>query len=731
MLGIAAGKGTASRREGAGVDHGDEHSNGRPPRDEPLPNISAGETETPSPNDSHVTDSGPSAGSESPTLPAHRAAEAPSATGAQAAPHAYSAEDEVTQPMGAVHVTPRPAARTEPLAPGARLGAYHILRTLRAAPGETVYLAGEVAPDNGDEPPEMARNGATDDPSAPHYVAYVTLIERAAGALRGPAQRIATELRHPRLLPVRAAFTSGAHDYMAVETLLTSDGSPAATVADGARLQPAAALTATAGIADALAYLHRNSIAHLHVAPDALLVYEGRTYLGGLESAEYVGALLDGADALFTRDANYLARTLGALVGLAEQPTPDESPVQRSIRQIVAQGEVVGFAGPAEIASACTGVLQTLDSTILHLNVDQPQQRLQVWIAAATSVGMVRAENQDAYATFVCDVRDDVGGQAPFSVFLVADGMGGEARGEIASRIAARLVSAETLRLYVLPRLAAPGYITGAPVGMGLTGKPLVPETDADATHTETANGAGSNSAGDHPEQSEVTRALRAALAQAVGAANRQVRELANQLGAATGTTITAIATHGAEAVVAHLGDSRAYLLRGELLAQLTEDHSVLARLQAIDHPLLNDPDVYVPRNMLYRSLGQEDDPGPDLFDVTITAGDRLLLCSDGLWEGIEAEAFASILAGSATPQECAEQLVTLANAAGGHDNSTAVVAFITAPSDDSAAAARADRATTDASATDDQTPNGDFGAETLAPHGRPAYDALASQEEA
>ncbi|MGZ3639672.1 MAG: PP2C family protein-serine/threonine phosphatase, partial [Ktedonobacterales bacterium] len=141
----------------------------------------------------------------------------------------------------------------------------------------------------------------------------------------------------------------------------------------------------------------------------------------------------------------------------------------------------------------------------------------------------------------------------------------------------------------------------------------------------------------------------------------------------------------GSHAALAHLGDSRAYLLRGDLLAQLTEDHSVLARLQAIDHPLLSDPDVFVPRNMLYRSLGQEDDPNPDLVGLTLAVGDRVLICSDGLWDEIEPDALAQTLATAATPQQCAEQLVALANATGGHDNSTALVVFVQSAAEDSA----------------------------------------------
>jgi PPM family protein phosphatase len=120
-------------------------------------------------------------------------------------------------------------------------------------------------------------------------------------------------------------------------------------------------------------------------------------------------------------------------------------------------------------------------------------------------------------------------------------------------------------------------------------------------------------------------------------------------------------------------------------MVQLTEDHSVLARLQSVDHPLLSDPDIFVPRSMLYRSLGQEDEIGADTLDFTIAPGDRLLLCSDGLWDEVDSQEIAQALAGAIEPSACAERLVALANAAGGHDNSTAVVVFVRASMPDEA----------------------------------------------
>jgi PPM family protein phosphatase len=178
---------------------------------------------------------------------------------------------------------------------------------------------------------------------------------------------------------------------------------------------------------------------------------------------------------------------------------------------------------------------------------------------------------------------------------------------------------------------------------------------------------------------------LAQALAIAVDAANRQVRALASSLQESTGTTLTAIVAAGGRAVLAHLGDSRAYLFRDGKLVQLTKDHSLLARLTELDHPLLNDPSFGMPRNYLYRSLGQEDEAPPDMMEFPVVPGDRLLICSDGLWDELDDPTLQRCLTSSDDPAECANHMVRMANAAGGHDNSTALVVFVESQPDDPA----------------------------------------------
>jgi protein phosphatase len=80
---------------------------------------------------------------------------------------------------------------------------------------------------------------------------------------------------------------------------------------------------------------------------------------------------------------------------------------------------------------------------------------------------------------------------------------------------------------------------------------------------------------------------------------------------------------------------------------------------------------------MLYRSLGQEDEANADTLDFTLADGDRLMLCSDGLWDELDDFTIAETLVSTDDPRACAERLVVLANASGGHDNSTALVVFV------------------------------------------------------
>jgi len=124
---------------------------------------------------------------------------------------------------------------------------------------------------------------------------------------------------------------------------------------------------------------------------------------------------------------------------------------------------------------------------------------------------------------------------------------------------------------------------------------------------------------------------------------------------------------------VAHVGDSRAYRLRGEDLRRLTVDHSVWAE-QVREASDRISPAISSGRNQLTRAVGIEASVDVDATESKLQPGDRLLLCSDGLWGLVTDPELFTLAHGSPLPEAC-RQLVALANARGGHDNVSVIVA--------------------------------------------------------
>jgi PPM family protein phosphatase len=210
---------------------------------------------------------------------------------------------------------------------------------------------------------------------------------------------------------------------------------------------------------------------------------------------------------------------------------------------------------------------------------------------------------------------------AEYPLFAVADGLGGHVGGEVASQVA-------------LERLA-------------------------EAT---TADG---------PED-----AISERLREAIHQANRAVGERASKEPRLTGmgTTLTAVVVGRDRLHLGHVGDSRAYLLRNGELRALTEDHTLVQRMVREGRLTPEQAGVHPQRSVLTRALGIEDDLEVDQTTVEVTAGDRLLLCSDGLTAMVNDEDIQKILVGQEDPQAASNALVDAANAAGGQDNITTIV---------------------------------------------------------
>ena len=202
-------------------------------------------------------------------------------------------------------------------------------------------------------------------------------------------------------------------------------------------------------------------------------------------------------------------------------------------------------------------------------------------------------------------------------VFAVADGMGGHAAGEVASEIAIQTL------------------VENAP---------------------DTADGD--------------------ALARAVVEANRAViRAAVDGRGKqGMGTTMTAAVLDGVRLVVAQVGDSRAYLPHRGNLQRITRDHSLVADMVEAGEITEEQARVHPQRSVITRALGSDPRTLPDIYEMTLEGGDRLLLCSDGLSSMIEDDVIQSVLVRRCDPQLCANILVNEAIKAGGYDNVTAVV---------------------------------------------------------
>ena len=238
--------------------------------------------------------------------------------------------------------------------------------------------------------------------------------------------------------------------------------------------------------------------------------------------------------------------------------------------------------------------------------------------AMATDVGLRRTQNEDHHGSWVPSSSEEL--EKRGTLLVVADGMGGSQAGEVASRLAVETV----VKAY---RAAF----------------------------------------GEDPA---------ADLRRAVEEANRTIHDLARtsfDLGG-MGTTCTALVVRGTEAFVAHVGDSRAYLVSRGSVSQLTQDHSLVAQLVRERELTAEQARVDPRRNVVTRSVGVGETVQVDAFQVTapLKAGDTLILCSDGLHGQVTDEEIATLASGPDVAEAC-QRLIGLANRRGGPDNITVI----------------------------------------------------------
>ena len=237
---------------------------------------------------------------------------------------------------------------------------------------------------------------------------------------------------------------------------------------------------------------------------------------------------------------------------------------------------------------------------------------MKISCAGNTDVGVVRSGNEDSF------LLNCAGG-----LFIVADGMGGHAAGEVASEMAVQIVDKEL------------GSLRGL--------------SDADAA---------------------------ARMRTAIRKANAAIfeRTLAEHDKRGMGTTATVMVLFSRRYLIGQVGDSRAYLLREGDLLQLTKDHSYVQ--EQVDAGLLTPEQArtHPYSNVITRCVGANEDVAPDIYFGNLERGDVVLLASDGLTGMLEDQQLATIMSGEENPETCVNKMIADANRRGGLDNITAIV---------------------------------------------------------
>jgi serine/threonine protein phosphatase PrpC len=262
---------------------------------------------------------------------------------------------------------------------------------------------------------------------------------------------------------------------------------------------------------------------------------------------------------------------------------------------------------------------------------------LRLLMGQRSDPGQIRELDEDSmFALTMAPTYESRTGPA-LGLYSIADGMGGHAGGEVASRMALQVMVERVLSTVFLPEIAGE----------------LVLEED-----------------------------ILALLRQATLAANDEVYLTRQKRETDMGTTLTTILIRDSRLFLAHVGDSRAYRWNADGLEQLTTDHSVVASMivegKAEPEELFTHPH----RSIIYRCIGDKPVVEVETDLLPVSPGDRFIVCSDGLWEMIRDEGIEDVMLQEADPQVACDLLVRRANAAGGDDNISVIVVQVDAVSD-------------------------------------------------
>jgi serine/threonine protein phosphatase PrpC len=262
---------------------------------------------------------------------------------------------------------------------------------------------------------------------------------------------------------------------------------------------------------------------------------------------------------------------------------------------------------------------------------DQPAPVFHMAVGFQSDVGNLRDVDEDSVLVMQLNAVSEMHGAPSINIFAIADGIGGTNAGEVASKIAVHTLATKCIDHILSPELA---------------GKALSQED------------------------------IKSQLIDAVSSANLDILAAREECGTDMGCTFTMVFVRDNQAVFVNVGDSRIYLIRRGELTQITEDHSIVAKLLSQNQIQPEEVYAHEQKSVIYRSLGEKPDLEVEdsIVEVTLEPGDRMVLCCDGLWEMVPDSFMEDVLLEYFDPQAVCDRLVEMANQAGGDDNISVIV---------------------------------------------------------
>jgi len=251
----------------------------------------------------------------------------------------------------------------------------------------------------------------------------------------------------------------------------------------------------------------------------------------------------------------------------------------------------------------------------------------QLIASVGQSVGKQREHNEDSLLALTSTIS---GGSdsIPFGLYIVADGMGGHQFGEVASNAAVRILAGNVTKKFH-------SYLYNLP-----------------------------------------TQILQESLQEVMETSIMEAHQYVQREAPGSGTTVTAALVLGQQVTIAHVGDSRAYSVFSDgRIESITRDHSLVKRLEELGHLSKDEAANFPHRNVLIRALGQGEALEADIFTIPFPQTGYLLLCSDGLWNVVSDKDIARFITEAPNLHHACQSMVEAANAAGGPDNISVVLA--------------------------------------------------------